>query len=682
MLFFDSITVGEPMLNKNRLKKILILNWVIIIYLIIAILIELTGVYVTSSKFYIRQPSIILSLLFLFALILYFVRNQVARVLVATVLLGFQGILNISFVMLYDLTGQIFDYTMIDLRQDAWGMLESVPLNFTMCFTFGLLYSAFITFGYRFASLKQDVEKIKKPILKGFILVLLSMTCLYFSVSGSLVRQNFYEELLYSTDNRNYSDLGIMGNTTQTLIAGATKEEIELGDKKEIENFIFDQNNIHYSNFPYNYEKDYNVVTILCESLEWMAIVEDLDKFPYGLKLENKVDSSKTAAQLLFPNLYNLMKESQVFTNFHSKEKTDISENYTHFGSYPTGALTNYDFAKNKYPMAIANTLKVLDNDIKTTIVHDGYENFYNRKAFEPVLGYDTYYGAESLEGDNFKIWSDERNLDSQMVLACQDELFPQNQRFYSYIITVTQHGQYIHRKSLEEAGYYDRLKEFGFVETGDELNDAFLTYVAAALELDKMVGIINDILVERNLKDNTILTLFADHNCYYSGLSNRIKDIYSFEQAKGNNKNYLDLYRVPLIMYIPNMGHKLIDKFVTTYDILPTILDVLGINYYGNVYYGHSAFDSTESVMYSRAYSFFATSDLYFTSLNRIKFAYKDAKMTELIENKTKELVKKIEYTDRIFYNDFYSLRNDYGQTYNDFYQNKILNLNLKARR
>ncbi len=671
------------MIKKLFKSNFILNNWIIFIYIIIAIIIELTGVVVTCGKFYIRNPKIILSIILFFTVILYFVRNQVSRILVATFMLGLQGVLNISFVMLYDLTGQIFDYTMIDLRQDAWGMLESVPLNFTMCFVFGVLYSAFITFGYRFASKYPKVTKMKKIVLKIISLSTLSALCLTASISSSIVRKNFYEELLYSTDDRTYNDLGIMGNTISTLMAGATKEEVSLGSKQDIENFIFDSSEIHYSNFPENYDKEYNVVTILCESFEWMSIVQDLEAYPKGLNLTippELASEGKSAVELLFPNLYKFMEESVVFSNFHSKEKTDISENYTHFGSYPTGSLTNYDFAKNAYPTALPNTLKTLDSNIQTAIFHNGYEDFYNRKKYEPVLGFDKYLAAESLEGEDFKIWPDERNLDTEMIEAAKDEMFPTDRRFYSYIITITQHGQYVHRKSLEEQGYYDLLASFGLKENGEEVNDAFVTYVAAALELDRAIGKVNQELEERGLKDNTIVTLFADHNCYYSGLSNHIKDIVSIEQAKENGKNYLDLYRVPLMMRIPGYDAKIIDKFVTTYDILPTILDVLGINYFKNVYYGNSAFDEKESIMYSRAYSFFATDRLYYTSLNRLKFGYKDEIITDDVEKRTKELVRKIQYTDRIFYNDFYAIKLDNPQngllTYADLYNFNLLNI------
>ena len=55
-----------------------------------------------------------------------------------------------------------------------------------------------------------------------------------------------------------------------------------------------------------------------------------------------------------------------------------------------------------------------------------------------------------------------------------------------------------------------------------------------------------------------------------------------------------------------------MIKKFMCTADIVPTLFDLLGINVYGNLYFGHSAFDIQDSVLYSRAYDMFITDNMY----------------------------------------------------------------------
>lgn len=99
------------------------------------------------------------------------------------------------------------------------------------------------------------------------------------------------------------------------------------------------------------------------------------------------------------------------------------------------------------------------------------------------------------------------------------------------------------------------------------------------------------------------------------------------------------------------------IDKFTCTADILPTILSLLGIRYFENLYYGHSVFSEEESVLYSRAYDVFMTDKIYFSTLKNIKYVspevdenyYKD------IENRSLFLLEKISFVNRIFASDFF---------------------------
>lgn len=124
-----------------------------------------------------------------------------------------------------------------------------------------------------------------------------------------------------------------------------------------------------------------------------------------------------------------------------------------------------------------------------------------------------------------------ERNLDSELISSFSDEIMPTDKRFYSYIITITGHGQYSYRKSLKP--YYEKLSEYGLkIDSTKDLSDldnSFITYVATTLEVDKMIGTLYEELENRNLLDNTVITLFGDHNCYYQGLSNYVKKFPKF---------------------------------------------------------------------------------------------------------------------------------------------------------
>lgn len=679
----------------NWIKK----RWIYLYVIGSLILIELIGVAVTSHCFYIRRPWIFIFVLGIVFIILFYLKTYMAKFVVGASIICAFGIVDLIFIIIFEMTGQYFDFSMFELRNDAFGILESFPINFVYFFCFGILLSIYLVFGYRVVKRNpQELLPIKRRYIYLPLSLLFMIGMLVFSISNSITYSDFYEELKYSKNENSYADYGIIGNFASQIASGTTKKNDKEMNEAELTNFLYRENQIKKSNFPENKNKNYNVVTILAESLEWMSFMSDKIRYPNGLKLVDPLNKNRDDSILLrelFPNLYRFYDDSIVFNNFHSKEKTDISENYSYLGVYPTNAITNYDFYTNTLSSSMANTLKAIDPNIKTQIFHNGAAGFYNRDVYELQAGFDYFMAGEEMAlKAGFSDWmgNGERNLDHEMIEVCADEMFPIDSRFYTYIISITQHGQYTYRKSLEEEGYYEKLSLYGInvnpeSPATDQAN-SFINYVASALEFDHMVGTLYDELEERGLLENTVITIFGDHNCYYSGLSNYVKDIPSnFNQQKNDDRNYVDLYRVPCMMRVPSIQHQVNDKFTCTADIVPTIYDVLGLSIYGNVFYGNSIFSSESSVLYSRAYNFFCIDNAIYSSLNKFKYIYKmNGKELDMydITDRTSRLVEKIKYTDQIFYNDYYAKPISMSQyklsslnTYGDLYTYKMKTLN-----
>ena len=142
-----------------------------------------------------------------------------------------------------------------------------------------------------------------------------------------------------------------------------------------------------------------------------------------------------------------------------------------------------------------------------------------------------------------------------------------------------------------------------------------------------------------------------------------------------------------------------IVKKFMCTADMLPTLFDLLGINVYGNLYFGHSAFEWQESVLYSRAYDMFITDSMYFVSLNNIKYIRKDnpqanndpaleyADISDYdsedhiaeVEVEAKRLLDKLSVCNRIFYNDYFGRKNinDNTKTNNQIFKEKLIEIN-----
>ena len=716
------------------MKKFFKSNSLIWIYFGLATLIELVAVFVTSDKFYIRSPLIFLFLQLLIMLILLSIPSNKARHITSSLLLVFFMVVDLVFIVIFEMTETIFDYGMFNLRNDGMAILESVPINFTFFAISMLAIALYIVFGGRYVRHAEKPVSIKWWSIPSAIVVIAGLgTTLYIN------NKDFEADVtakLYRTSEASYAEYGIIGNFLNEFVKGSFFSHVDLGDEQQLEDFIYSTDNIYQTNF--NASEEYNIVTILVESFEWHSFMQDFDLFANGHNINYSAygyNSAEEVLRQLYPNIYNFYDSSMVMSNFYSREKTDISENISFLGSYPTNVYINYDFPNNTMATTMPSVLKALDEDITCNTFHNGSYTYYNRNKELISAGFDSYTATEQMKKmAGFTDYSakGERNLDTEMIEVCADKMFPTDQRFYTYITTITMHGQYTYRNNLARLGYYDDMARFGITAMGGDSFEAFnhnnfYYYCACVMEFDRALGeIINQLSIRENangtkLIDNTIICLFGDHNTYYSSLSNYVKDIDNTKDA-----NYTNLFRVPLMIKYPNidvvknhvgstlvnelatqlvaddntldtatalsMAQEMVDnrykisgnqiiikKFMCTADIVPTLFDLAGINVHGNLYFGHSAFDWQQSVLYSRAYDMFITDNMYFVSLNNIKYIRKDntlanndpaLKYADIstydseqhiieVEIEAKKLLDKLSVCNRIFYNDYWGRKN-----------------------
>lgn len=184
---------------KNLIKEFFRQNWIILFTALAILLFELVSVAVTSSAFYIQKPWILFSQIILVISFLYALRTQLARYIVSIVILSIYAVVDLIFIVVYEMTGQIFDYTMLELKNDAFGILESVPINVTYFFVVAIIISAFIIFGGRYLRVyEKRLYKFNRNRVLKFGIIIMAGILLYFSVSTQVSYRNFYDEMLYS----------------------------------------------------------------------------------------------------------------------------------------------------------------------------------------------------------------------------------------------------------------------------------------------------------------------------------------------------------------------------------------------------------------------------------------------------------------------------------------------------
>lgn len=644
---------------KNFIKNHISL----ILYVIIAVILECTTNILVCGNPFITKPWFALSLLILIVTLLTFVRKGIVRYYIASLLILIQGILNLFCIILYDMTGTLFDFGMFNLRSDGMGILENIPMNFTYLYLFLILLTSYFIFVKKPAK-EETCNKIKWVNITNYILIFAMAAANVLCIFKINNKKEEYSDRLYVSGN-NYQLYGASSNFINQIYKGIFFSSMEKMKNEDISNFIY--KNVSDPTEYFGVSKENNLVTILAESLEWTAFIYDSENYPNGL-----YNLTQDQINYLFPNLTYFYNNGVSMVNNYAREKTDISENLSIIGSYPTDVYINYDYPTNTNPYTIPNMLKSRDSSIQTYSFHNGYKSYYNRSQSLKSLGFDKFFGMEDMFelSDSYETPTmydhaaeGERNLDSEMIETCKDLMFPTDKRFNTYITSITMHGMYYERDNLKK--WYDKLDSIGALpKTKDEEKNAFRNYVAAVMEFDYALGIIIEDLTNKGLMENTTIVLFGDHNTYYQGLSNYVKNIYNY-----SHENYTNLYRTPLIILDNNLEAKKITKFTTVFDIVPTILDLFGFRYYTNLYYGNSVFSNEESILYSRAYDIFLTDKLYFSSLTNISYKskYVTDEYLEEIEVKALSILEKIQYINQIFYQDYFKNQDNYNNYINN---------------
>lgn len=663
-------------------------NLTVILFFIFSILIEMIAVYSIEKSPFLSHPWIWLGALITVCGIMIMVKKERAKIIIGLVFMILQSIICMIMAVLYEMAGQYFDFGMLNLRNDAFGILENIPMDFVTFYTAFFFCAIFIVTTFRRArrmsmaantddsEQKNQSSENKKRLLTGAIIALIGITLNAVAVyQTNKNRSSFYDGLKNSTDRSVYSSYGINGNLINEFAGGLVFTDKEILPDNRIEDFIYSE--VSDPTEYFGISKDNNVVVILVESLEWFGMLKN-DILPNALPLTDEQYAE------LFPNLTAFYNNGIVMTDFHSKEKTDISETMSILGSYPTRGYINYDYYEQNMPQTIPNILRSLyGDDIVINSFHNGRKNFYNRAVAHETYGFSHFYYAEEMYNMSDKLLSEgltdteimhdymnegERNLDSEMIALCKNIMFPENERFFTYITSITMHGMYYDRNNLK--AHKEKLLSIYTDRIGSEEEALLINYLTTVMEFDKALGLIMDDLRDKNLLDHTTVLLFGDHNCYYQELSNYVKDIYDYD----TKMDYSDLYLVPLMIYDENIGHKVIDKFTCTADIAPTLLDLLGIRYYSNMYYGNSVFSDKESVIYSRAYNFFVDDGIVAKSLSRPLFKGKNITDADWDDFRSRgsTLIDKLEYCDQIFEGDFFS-----DPDHEQKYKNKMLDIN-----
>ncbi len=290
--------------------------------------------------------------------------------------------------------------------------------------------------------------------------------------------------------------------------------------------------------------QDYNLITICAESFCPWFISEELT-----------------------PTLYKLSHTGIIFDNYYGTfQSVTTNGEYTMcMGLYPDMSRTKTDSSfnvagTNYLPFCLGNALK--DKGYQTWGYHDYIGDFYNRNITHANMGY-TFKAADS--GLDMKI--DWPSSDLEMMEASVDDYLSSKEPFHAYYMTFSGHYQYNWDNAMSDKNR-DAVR-------GLPYSEPVKAYIACNLELENALTYLMERLEQAGVANKTCIVLTNDHYPY--GLT---EEEYN-ELAGQTLDTTFEKYRNSFICYVPGLSENIVvDEYCSTADILPTLLNLFGVDY------------------------------------------------------------------------------------------------------
>ncbi len=305
-----------------------------------------------------------------------------------------------------------------------------------------------------------------------------------------------------------------------------------------------------------------NLIVILLESTNYIAINEER-----------------------YPTIYKLWSEGTSFRNNYSPRNncaTGNNEMTVMNGLYSINQTCTVNKYKNNiYPESLFNMFN--DLGYVTTSYHDYADHYYSRKTIHKNMGSSQYYNASDL-GINYSSEYKEWPSDIELIETSTSK-FINEDHFMVFLSTVTTHQPYGVDSEYGNKNL-DLLEDLDYDITVKR-------YMSKMYELDKALELLLEELENAGKLEDTVIALFGDHYPY--GLNK--DDISEVLGYNVNVNNEMD--RTPMIIYNAGQEPEIVEEYTSLIDLLPTLLNMFGIDYDPRLYLGNDIFSSEDHRAY-----------------------------------------------------------------------------------
>ncbi|MBE6632445.1 MAG: LTA synthase family protein [Ruminococcaceae bacterium] len=339
----------------------------------------------------------------------------------------------------------------------------------------------------------------------------------------------------------------------------------------------------------------------------------------------------------LTPTLYKLMNGGFVFKNFYQPSwgvSTSDGEYTGLLSLVPKAGINSmYRTRLNDMYFSLGNSFSRLG--YTTLAYHNHTHTYYSRHITHPNLGYSAFYGVGSgVEKYTDSMWP---RSDLQMMQGSLPQYIDKTP-FHVYYMSVSGHGGYSRTGNSVAFKNWDKVKDM-------PCSDTVKAYIAAQLEFEYAMEHLLEELDKGGILGDTVIVFTCDHYPYGldKGHEGNAEDYYSELAGKTLERNF-ELYKNTLVIWSSEMKEPVtVKKPCYSLDILPTLLNLFGIEYDSRLLMGRDILAEGEGLVLFRNFSWITDRGSYNAGTNVFTpkaGAFADADYVKEISQRVKDIV------------------------------------------
>lgn len=356
------------------------------------------------------------------------------------------------------------------------------------------------------------------------------------------------------------------------------------------------------------------------------------------------------------PTLYRLASQGIVFEDFYQPAwggSTSTGEYSWLTGLAPTNAMAMmYSSSKNLY-FTMGNRLQ--EQGYYSCAYHNGSYTYYSRNSTHENLGYSSFIGiGNGLEkGMTGGFPASDLEMFEYTVPQYIDK-----QPFSIYYMTISGHASYAFSNDINDMAVKNEA-----VTEDMPYSEMVRAYYACNQELEYGLESLISQLEEAGIADDTVIAMVPDHYPYglmpsaaWGSSTNALAELYGYDPDTNPKRDHnaaiiwcksLEELDEPIIASGPS----------SSLDILPTLLNLFGIEYDSRLLPGRDVLSDAEPLVFWNDYCWL-TDKGYYDSSTRLFTPAPGVEVDEAYEENMKNQVKdKLNFSTNIAAFDYYSI-------------------------